>query len=330
MGAGSCARTRARRSRPRPEAEASRRPDGERPARLAVSPVAAVAAIAAAAALAIVAAFGDVRQERHLAGALDRDRDLALVAAARAADPARADLALLGDVAAKLADVLVVDLVDLALAEEARLPPAARQRREALPASLLVVLYLPRLSVLLERDVVVGGSAEICVGALRCAGGHELVRLAAAARAVAAAEELHGVGDHLDRLALGAVLGLPLAPLEAPVDSDRAALREVLRAVLTLVAPDGDVEVVRLLGPLAGRAVLAARVDREPQAATPAVPLGVCRSSGSRVRLPTSTTRLMFAMVSAPSCVESPGYSAAPPASSAGADTAPTGAGAFV
>src|SRR6266851_4137159 len=28
-----------------------------------------------------------------------------------------------------------------------------------------------------------------------------------------------------------------------------------------------------------------------------AVPLGVCRSSGSRVRLPTSTTRLMFAMV---------------------------------
>ena len=61
------------------------------------------------------------------------------------------------------------------------------------------------------------------------------------------------VGDDLDRLALGAVLRVPLAPLEAAVDRDRAALGEVLRAALSLVAPDRDVEVVRLLGPLAGR-----------------------------------------------------------------------------
>src|SRR5262249_16835549 len=65
----------------------------------------------------------------------------------------------------------------------------------------------------------------------------------------------------------GAVLRLPLAPLEAPVDRDRAALREVLGAVLALVAPDGDVEVVRLLGPFTGGAVLAARIDGQPEAA---------------------------------------------------------------
>jgi hypothetical protein len=83
----------------------------------------------------LLAALGHVRQERHLAGALDRDGDLALVAAARAADPPGADLPLLGDVPPQLADVLVVDLLDLALAEEARLAPAARERGRALPAA---------------------------------------------------------------------------------------------------------------------------------------------------------------------------------------------------
>ena len=107
----------------------------------------------------------------------------------------------------------------------------------------------------------------------------------------------------LDRLALGAVLRLPLAPLEPAVDRDRPALREVLGAALALVAPDGDVEVVRLLGPLAGRAVLAARVDGDPQAADGGA-AAVWRSSGSRVRFPTSTTRLMLAMVFAPSRCE--------------------------
>src|SRR5437773_2254640 len=117
----------------------------------------------------------------------------------------------------------------------------------------------------LERDVVVcGARPEVGVGLRRRARGD--VRVLAAA-ALAAAEELHGVGDHLDRLALGAVLRLPLAPLEAAVDRDRAALGEVLRAVLALVAPDRDVEVVRLLRPLAGGRILAPRVHREPQAA---------------------------------------------------------------
>jgi hypothetical protein len=58
------------------------------------------------------------------------------------------------DVAAKLANVLVVDLVDLALAEEARLPAAPRERRQALPAASVVAFSCH--ANLLERDVVVG------------------------------------------------------------------------------------------------------------------------------------------------------------------------------
>ena len=46
----------------------------------------------------------------------------------------------------------------------------------------------------------------------------------AGAPLVARAEELDGVGDDLDALPLGAVLRLPLAPVEATLDRDRAAL----------------------------------------------------------------------------------------------------------
>ena len=46
---------------------------------------------------ALAPALGDVRQQRKLARALDCARDLALMAAARSRDPARADLAALGD-----------------------------------------------------------------------------------------------------------------------------------------------------------------------------------------------------------------------------------------
>src|SRR4051794_17915266 len=64
-----------------------------------------------------IALTGCVGEERHLARALHRDGDLALVAPARAGDAAVADLALLRDVAPELVDVLVVDLLDLVLAE---------------------------------------------------------------------------------------------------------------------------------------------------------------------------------------------------------------------
>src|SRR5215213_10131031 len=127
----------------------------------------------------------------------------------------------------------------------------------------------------LERDVVVRGRA----GARRSAGGLEVAVVdrdvgtrgeaatAVARTVLAAAQELDGVGDDLDALALVAVLRLPLAPLEAAVERDRPALGEEARAVLALGAPDRHVEEVGLVLPLPRGLVLAAGVGRDPQRA---------------------------------------------------------------
>jgi hypothetical protein len=58
------------------------------------------------------------------------------------------------------------------------------------------------------------------------------------------AKKLHGVRDDVNALAALAVWGLPLAPFQASVDRDGAALGEVIRAVLALGSPYSDVEVV--------------------------------------------------------------------------------------
>src|SRR5215471_15740630 len=117
--------------------------------------------------------------------------------------------------------------------------------------------------LLLERDVVVCGRREVGALLLRPRR-HELV--AAAVTVAAATEELDAVGDDLHGLALGTVLGLPLAPAQLAVDADGPSLGEVLRAVLGLVAEDGDAEVVRGVDPVA-RLVALAVVDRHAQAA---------------------------------------------------------------
>src|SRR3954447_16074972 len=133
-------------------------------------------------------------------------------------------------------------------------------------------LLLAASAVPLERNVVVGRGGREGAGLAGSARRDEL-RLATSAP-VAAAEELDVLGNDLDCLALaGAVSRVPLAPLEAAVDRDRAALREVLRAALGLVAPDRDVEVVRLVDPLAGL-VLAPRVHGDPQLAERAARCG--------------------------------------------------------
>src|SRR6202008_3286100 len=110
----------------------------------AVTPI-AVAAITAVppAAAALVRALGDVRQQCHLTRPLDRLGDLHLVPAARAGDAAAADLAFLGDVAPELVDVLVVDLRDLVLAEEAVAPPDLALRAAG-PSPLLLLGLLSR------------------------------------------------------------------------------------------------------------------------------------------------------------------------------------------
>src|SRR5262245_55968019 len=82
---------------------------------------------AAAAAGGLGGRLGGVRQQRQLASALDRGRDLVLVPAAGAGDATGADLAALGHEATEARHVLVVDELDLVLAVRAGLAtPAAR------------------------------------------------------------------------------------------------------------------------------------------------------------------------------------------------------------
>src|SRR5262245_43526697 len=109
------------------------------PAVPAIAAIAAVAAVAPPAA-AVLRALRDVRQQRHLARPLDGGCDLHLVTAAGAGDPAAADLALLGDVAPQLVDVLVVDLRDLFLAEEAVAAPDLPRGTAGPPPLLLLGL----------------------------------------------------------------------------------------------------------------------------------------------------------------------------------------------
>ena len=91
----------------------------------------------------------------------------------------------------------------------------------------------------------------------------------AAGRAVfATARELDGVGDDVDRLALVAGLAvLPFAPLEAAVERNRAALWRGSARSSRPGRPHGDVEVVRLVLPLAGGVVLPAGVAGDAQRA---------------------------------------------------------------
>src|SRR5215212_3745315 len=62
-----------------------------------------------------------VRQQRHLAAVLDRDRDVPLVLAAVAGHPPGPDLAPVGDEFPQQPGVLVVDVGGLVLAERADL-----------------------------------------------------------------------------------------------------------------------------------------------------------------------------------------------------------------
>src|SRR5947209_13657130 len=186
------------------------------------------------------------------------------MAPARAGDAPAADLALLRDVPAELIDVLVVDLRDLVLAE-VTVAPLDGGRRASRPLSLLLLRSLACHVSVLEGDVVVGGLRE--VGRLGGrAGGNELVASAALGSVAAGSEELDALGDDLHRLALRPVLRVPLAPVQPAVDADGAALAQVLRARLGLVAEDRHVEVVGLVDPLAGL-VAAAAVDGDAQAA---------------------------------------------------------------
>src|SRR3981081_3550179 len=93
----------------------------------------------------------DVRNQRNLPGALDRDLQLPLVPRARAGNPSRQNLAPLGHEGRQQLDVLVVDVVNLVRAELADLPPSEHRAALALlfvPGFLLAALPAGRRSLL--------------------------------------------------------------------------------------------------------------------------------------------------------------------------------------
>src|SRR5262249_12005985 len=118
-----------------------------------------------------------------------------------------------------------------------------RPSRRPLTSRTSVAIGAPTLE--LERNILVVGRGA------RGAGLAHRVRAAGACGAgivaFAAAEELDCLCDDLCRLPLLALLVLPLAGLEPALDVDAASLREIVRAVLCLLAPDDDAMPLRPL-----------------------------------------------------------------------------------
>src|SRR5215471_13566433 len=84
-----------------------------------------------------------VRNERQLPRARDRGLERALVLRARARNPARLDLAALGNEGRQQPDILVIDVINLVRAELADAAPTeepAAARTVALPLVLVVLL----------------------------------------------------------------------------------------------------------------------------------------------------------------------------------------------
>src|SRR5207249_8088585 len=78
----------------------------------------------------------DVRQQRDLAGVLDRRGDVALVAGAGARHAPRSDLAAIRDVLPQDGEILEVDVLDPLLAEVTDLLPLGATRLLAAPATV--------------------------------------------------------------------------------------------------------------------------------------------------------------------------------------------------
>src|SRR3954451_21828996 len=141
-------------------------------------------------------------------------------------------------------------------------------------AASATALGTARDSVRSERNVVVRAATTTTAATTAVAteifarGRRRVVRAAAALAAflAATAEELHVVGDDLGDVALVAFLVVVRAGLDATLDVDLAALREILGADLRALAPHDDAVP---LGALLALSVLVvpALARREPQLA---------------------------------------------------------------
>src|SRR5690554_5196421 len=101
-----------------------------------------------------------VRDQREVAGALDRERQLALVARLGAGDAARHDLAVLGEVLAQGVEILVIDLLDTLGGELAELAAAEELGHGCAPQAASVGSVGSAVSALLPSPSVDGVSSS--------------------------------------------------------------------------------------------------------------------------------------------------------------------------
>src|SRR5262245_24486650 len=88
----------------------------------------------------------------------------------------------------------------------------------------------------LERDLVIGLAVYL-----------DRLRRRRRSRSLRPSHELHSLGNHFDHGSLLAVLGFPVARLQAALDQDRAPLVEVFSAALGLLSPHDDVQEAGIL-----------------------------------------------------------------------------------
>src|SRR5262245_7769038 len=182
-------------------------------------------------------------EEGDRAGASDGTSELALMPRAAPRNAPRSDFAALGDEALQAPDIFVVHHTQLVDTELADLPAT-----KAAPLRGLACWW--NGSLLPRSEIETGSRASRLEGhlvvpfAVRFRGvGHGRC----AAPRLAPPHELHPLRDHLDDVALLAVLRLPVPSLETPLDHHRAPLVQVLTAALGLLSPHHHREEARLL-----------------------------------------------------------------------------------
>src|SRR5262245_12425074 len=219
--------------------------------------------------------------------------------AARARDAPRADLSLLGDVAPELVGVLVVDLLDLLLAEVTAALADRAGRARALAPRLTVAVPLLSSSSLRHQKGMSSSALELksSLPAVAAAGTNcrsppspppspRPPRNCTESAMISTAWRFEPSWASHSRQS-----SRPSTPTGRPLERYWGQASALLPQTVTS----------KLVG-LSPQLPWASfwRVLTAMRSLQAAVPLGVCRSSGSRVRLPTSTTRLMFAMSSTP------------------------------
>ena len=226
----------------------------------------------AAVAVATRGNHGDgVRQESHLAGALDGVGDVMLMLRASASDATGLDLATVGHVLTEKLSVLIVDELSVLLAELAVLTTRLTCRKIISHVKIPFVWQLRRTKAAshskigeqpLERDVLIVDvdrgrrshrCGRTCCGRRSCGG---VTALIVATLATTGAHKLDLIDDDL-KLAPALAVALPRAVAQLALDRDLVSLCQETAHGLGAGAEHGAVDKVGIVLPLASLRVAA-------------------------------------------------------------------------